>query len=90
MKKSLVAAVAMGLLCSVITCGPATAQYFQVPAPYPNQYPPPAFGNTMPSVIYGQRCQFMAGVCLMGASGPVGSPCYCITPYGAAPGMIVQ
>jgi hypothetical protein len=89
MPKILLTATALALLSLLAMGGLASAQYFQVPTPYPQPYPSLGYGGSMPSVVYGQRCQFMAGICVMGAPGPVGSPCYCMTPYGAAAGTIV-
>lgn len=90
MSKSILAAAVLVLLSNLVNPGAAYAQYFQVPAPYPNPYAPPGYGGAAPVVAFGLRCQSQVGICVMGAPGPVGSACYCMTPYGPAQGMIIR
>jgi hypothetical protein len=40
--------------------------------------------------IFGQRCQTPQVVCFLGAAAPVGTRCFCPTPFGLAPGIVVQ
>ena len=40
--------------------------------------------------IFGQRCQTPQVVCVLGAPAPVGTRCFCPTPFGPAPGVVVQ
>jgi len=40
--------------------------------------------------IFGQRCQTPQAVCFLGAPAPVGTRCFCPTPFGPAPGVVVQ
>jgi hypothetical protein len=40
--------------------------------------------------IFGQRCQTSQGMCVLGAPAPVGTRCFCPTPFGPAPGAVVQ
>jgi len=39
---------------------------------------------------FGQRCATQQGLCFMGQPGLVGQSCWCPTPYGPVPGVIVQ
>jgi hypothetical protein len=88
MLKSIAVATLCVLGWGVVVPAPSLAQYFQVPAPYPNGAGP-GFGGGMPAVVYGQRCQSPVGLCMMGSPGPVRTSCYCMTPYGPAQGVIV-
>ena len=47
--------------------------------PFPAQHPPPQFG---------QRCSSPGGQCLLPYPGPLGSGCYCATPFGPAGGVV--
>ena len=40
--------------------------------------------------IFGQRCQTPQAVCFLSAPAPVGTRCFCPTPFGPAPGVVVQ
>lgn len=40
--------------------------------------------------IFGLRCQTPQAVCNLGAPAPVGTRCFCPTPFGPAPGVVVQ
>jgi hypothetical protein len=39
---------------------------------------------------FGQRCMSAVGQCMIPQAIPIGSPCYCATPYGPAGGQVVQ
>jgi hypothetical protein len=41
-------------------------------------------------LAFGQRCQTGQGWCFMAAPAPLGSACFCPTPFGAVPGFVVQ
>ena len=41
-------------------------------------------------IIFGQRCQTAQGWCFMAAPAPVGTQCFCPTPFGPAGGFVVQ
>lgn len=44
----------------------------------------------MAQFFFGQRCQTAQVWCFMAAPAPVGTRCFCPTPFGAAPGVVVQ
>ena len=83
----------LGVLLMTACAEPALAQYpgaqygpppvFMPPGIYPSPY------GMLPPAQTGQRCASAAGVCFMGVRGPIGAPCFCQTPYGAAPGQVL-
>lgn len=40
--------------------------------------------------VFGQRCQTGQGWCFMAGPAPVGSQCFCPTPFGPVGGFVVQ
>jgi hypothetical protein len=50
----------------------------------------PAGRLQLAQFVFGQRCQAAQVWCFMSAPAPVGSGCFCPTPFGPAPGFVVQ
>jgi hypothetical protein len=44
--------------------------------------------SARPAQRMSNRCMTPVVACVMGASGPVGTPCWCATPFGPASGLV--
>jgi hypothetical protein len=75
----------------IVPTSPALAQFFPPVGPVPNRpigcAPGQFCANAAP---FGFRCQTPQFWCGLPQPGPVGTPCYCNSPYGPIAGAVQQ
>jgi len=95
----LIALALGGASLPVLGSSNAAAQMFIPPPPPPYMTPygspygaPPGVQFGFPAQraqALGNRCASQAGICFLPGVGPIGTPCFCQTPFGNAGGQIV-